>query len=339
MFTIIDFPDHVKWDDIVKSFPQFEVYYLHGYVTPFYHNGDGRPILITYTQKACKAIKVCLVRDLSGIKRLELDSGKYFDLVTPYGYGGFLVEGDLPQSFAEEYLEFCREHCFVSEFTRLCPFTTVRHPFGEVVELGATITMDATSLATIETNLTSKNRNMVRKAIRNEVSISNGTSSLLIEKFIKLYTETMASLNASDYYYFTPEFFNQIFIELPNNAELFYAQKDDEIIAMAIILHANRKAHYHLSCSTSDGQRMVATNLLLVEAAKWCTNNEIESLHLGGGVGGSNSDSLFSFKKSFNKNSYNPYSVGKLVIDEDLYKELSVGCIETDYFPRYRALT
>ncbi|MGI6439062.1 MAG: GNAT family N-acetyltransferase [Sphaerochaetaceae bacterium] len=292
--------------------------------------------MITYNGKNGKAIKVCLVRDLSDIERLKLGPDQYFDLVTPYGYGGFLVEGDLPESFEEEYIEFCREHRFVSEFTRMCPFVDVVHPFGEVVELGATVSMDTSSIEMIEHNLTSKNRNMVRKAIKNGVAVDYGVSPLLIDEFIKLYTETMVSLNASEYYYFSSEFFRQIFIELPNNTQLFYARSEDNIVAMAIILYANNKAHYHFSCSTKEGQRLAATNLLLVRVAEWCNEQSIHSLHLGGGVGGSNSDSLFSFKKSFNKNSYNPYSVGKLIVDHNLYNRFSEGCEETGFFPKYR---
>ena len=93
MFSIITFSEDTQWDVFVESFSCYEVYYLHGYVTPFYHNGDGKPILITYNEKDCRAVKVCLVRDLFEIERLRIAPEQYYDLVTPYGYGGFLVEG------------------------------------------------------------------------------------------------------------------------------------------------------------------------------------------------------------------------------------------------------
>jgi len=92
MFQKIRFDDKDNWNSIVKSFQHYEVYYLHGYVSAFRAHGDGEPALIYYNNNGCRAINVVMVRDLGDIHHLNLPKGELFDLVTPYGYGGFLVE-------------------------------------------------------------------------------------------------------------------------------------------------------------------------------------------------------------------------------------------------------
>lgn len=71
-----------SWDDIVKSFPDYDVYYLKGYVKPFELHGDGEPVLFVYDSGSLRAMYVFMKRNLGG---------GYFDIVSPYGYGGFLL--------------------------------------------------------------------------------------------------------------------------------------------------------------------------------------------------------------------------------------------------------
>lgn len=41
----ITLDEHAKWDEIVKSFKNYDVYWLSGYVRAFEINGDGQPLL------------------------------------------------------------------------------------------------------------------------------------------------------------------------------------------------------------------------------------------------------------------------------------------------------
>ena len=66
--------------------------------------------------------------------------------------------------------------------------------------------------------------------------------------------------------------------------------------------------HYHLSGSLSAYRNLGATNYLLYEAATWAAKHHIPSLHLGGGVG--IEDSLYNFKKQFNKISNTDFCIG-----------------------------
>ena len=43
IFKIISLQESQRWDEIIKSFRQFDVYYLNGYVKAFKTHGDGEP--------------------------------------------------------------------------------------------------------------------------------------------------------------------------------------------------------------------------------------------------------------------------------------------------------
>ena len=92
------------------------------------------------------------------------------------------------------------------------------------------------------------------------------------------------------------------------------------MISCAIILYSDRYAHYHLSGMRTDSRQYGSMNLLLFEAAKWAQENGKELLHLGGGVEGE--DSLYRFKKQFNKYGQLNYWIGSNIFISEKFNEL-----------------
>ena len=84
------------WDEIVRSFKDHDIYYLSGYVNSLYVNGDGMPLLFCYEKDGFRAMQVMLKRDIADDERFEgrIEKGTCFDLISPYGYGGWIFEGD-----------------------------------------------------------------------------------------------------------------------------------------------------------------------------------------------------------------------------------------------------
>jgi len=93
----------------------------------------------------------------------------------------------------------------------------------EVVDLGKTITMELRSKEQIWDDLSSKNRNVIRKSIRSGVEIYWGRSQSLFEEFIPLYNTTMMRDKAEEYYYFNRDFYQSILKDLKYNSMIFYA--------------------------------------------------------------------------------------------------------------------
>lgn len=347
MLTVCTLADAAQWDEAVRSFREYDVYYLSGYVKAFRLHGDGEPLLFRYEGDGIRGINVVMKRDIARDLHFagKLKENLYFDFATPYGYGGWLLEGEgdrRPLFMA--YEEQCREHRIVSEFVRFHPVLinhkTVRDGY-EVIGLGGTIAMELASPEEIWANLTSKNRNMIRKARKNGLRVYNGRCPAIYETFREIYNATMDKDHAEDYYYFGPMFYESVLTDLPRNAQVFYAQTDDGTIAAAsIMLAANGRMSYHLSGSRRELQHLAPTNLLLYEAALWGCANGCKTLHLGGGVG-SGEDSLYQFKKAFYRGEPCRFHIGRKVFLPEEYVALTA--MRTDipeedgFFPRYRA--
>lgn len=339
------------WDSIVKSFENYEIYYLSFYVRAFEIHGDGKPMLIYYSCKDMRAVNVVFLRDISKDSRFEklIKGNEFFDIITPYGYGGFLIEGNTSDKNLEklnlEYVKLCNSLNIVSEFVRFNPLSKnacINKKIYDVTDLSKTITIDLDSSDQIWKNITSKNRNVIRKSIKSGVEIYWGRSPELIDEFIVLYTKTMKKDGATDYYYFEKDFYESVLKDLKYNSMFFYAVYEGKIISMSIIIYENKHMHYHLSASDRVYQHLAPTNLLLYEAACWGVNNGFEKFHLGGGLG-SKEDNLYKFKKAFNRNSDTVFSIGKKIFDQRKYDEL-IKMREVDenfevsnsFFPEYR---
>lgn len=345
MLTVYTLEQSEQWDAIVRSFEQYDTYWLSGYVKAFKIHGDGEPLLFLYEGDNTRGINVVMKRDIAKDKHFigKLKEDTLFDFATPYGYGGWLIEGENTDELFSQYEKWCLENNVVSEFVRFHPVVKNHEFVGtnyEVIGLGETITMDLSSPEIIWANITSKNRNMIRKAQKNDIVIKTGNSENLYETFMDIYNATMDKDDAEDYYYFRKEFYDSVRTDLKDNAQLFYAVLNDKIIAASIMIYANGKMNYHLSGSIREYANLAPSNLLLYEAACWGNANGYKTLYLGGGVG-SGEDSLFKFKRAFYRgDDLNRFYIGKKIFNVDKYTELvnsRVYDCESGFFPKYRA--
>ena len=331
------------WDNIVKSFANHDIYYFSGYVKAFQIHGDGDPHLLYYVSDKLRAIYVFMKR--------ATDIDGYFDSITPYGYGGMLFEGDITNdnlnTFWSEYTTIMQKNKIVDNFVRYHPVLANAIPMKKVstvIDLGKTIAIDLCSPDIIWSNISSKNRNMIRKAEKNNIKILNSKDFSLFADFRHIYNSTMDKDNASMYYYFNEAFYQSIHKDLFNNYEMFYAVLNGKPIAMSIILYANKQMHYHLSGSITEFRHLAPSNLLLYKAAIWGFEQGFKTFHLGGGVG-SDEDNLYKFKAAFNRNSNYQFSIGKELFNKEIYKELVNLRIakdshfdkESTFFPLYRS--
>jgi hypothetical protein len=334
-----------EWNRVVRSFFRHDVYHLSGYVKAFRLHGDGDPMLFCYEGQSIRGINVVMKRDIADDPCFadQIAPDTYFDFITPYGYGGWLIEGDGDKAeLFSAYETWCRENRIVSEFVRYHPMldnAESSEGFYEVVRLGKTVAMDLSSPDTIWANLTSKNRNMVRKAQKSGVAIYRGQFPSIYQTFKEIYDSTMDADNAAEYYHFKDEFYDSVRNDLSEEAQIFWAEVDGRIIAISIMLSENGYMNYHLSGSLREYQHLAPSNLLLYKAALWGCRNGCKSLHMGGGVG-SKEDSLYKFKSAFNRNETKQFAIGKKIYLQDVYENLAqmkVSDPENNFFPKYRA--
>lgn len=344
MLTVYSIDQAEQWDLIVKSFREYDVYWLSGYVKGFQIHGDGEPLLFFFENGQTRGINVVMKRDVAAVNYFtgKIPEKKYYDFASPYGYGGWIIEGTETGELFAAYESWCLKNGIISEFVRFHPMIKnheVCKSFYEVIQLGEVVHMDLASPSVIWDNMIRECRNRVRKAVKNGVRIYNGRSSEIYDTFRKIYNCTMDAVNAAQYYYLEEGFCRSVLEDIPDNAQVFFAVKDKAVIAASIILTANGRINYHFSGRLHEYSLWAPMDLLLYKVALWGYANGYKTFHLGGGVG-SKEDGLIKFKRKFYKRQLNRFFIGEKKYDEEKYSELVSlrgTIVDNDFFPKYRA--
>lgn len=339
-----------NWDQVVRSFDDHDIYWLSGYVRAFRLHGDGEPMLLYYEDGDLRGINVVMKRDIAHDKHFvgKIPEGEYFDLATPYGYGGWLFEGEEKEDsfdkFSEEYTSLCKDNKIVSEFVRFHPVlenaSFINDRYYDTVLLGPTVAIELDDKEKIWERYSSKNRSHIRVAMKEGVSVKIDNSKEAFEQFMKIYETTMDHDDADSYYYFDRDFFESVRKDLEGSGTIFTAYLGDVAIASSIMLYSEKYMNYHLSGQLFEYRRYSGTSVILDEAAKWGCDKGFRWLHLGGGLGAKEGP-LYEFKKAFYKKGEDKkFHIGRKIFDEERYNELlgmREGDLDEGFFPRYRA--
>lgn len=321
--------DREKWNSIVKEFTNWDIYYTWEYAVSFTNQDGGKTYLIHYTDGEYSLYYVVIERDIADIAEFtgRIPAGKFFDWETPYGYGGpfsadSYIRQELQKKFLSELTKLARKRNVVSQFIRFHPLLGNHLLCDKAIEykyIHDVIYMDLCTEDDILVQIHSKARNLVRKAIKNNIIITHDKGQHL-DEFISIYEATMQRDDAGEFYYFPREYYEFLCREMGDNIEFFYASKDDKIIAAAIFFYGRQYMHYHLSGSLKEYGTYAPNNLLIYEAAKWGRERGCEKLHLGGGIQAN--DGLFHFKQQFNPSGRIGFFVGRNIFLPNAYKAL-----------------
>lgn len=278
----------------------------------------------------------------------------YFDIITPYGYGGQMIErcasgreAELIALFNQAFERYCKQENIVSYFARFHPFAdngpAFQAFFDEVTPIRNVISMDL-GLDRVTDNLTSKARYHYRSALDRNVSVRLETAESGLDEFIDMYYAQMDSKHAKDYYFFSREYFEYLFERFPQNMLLLSAQAEDQNIFFTLILAYGDIAYSHLTCRKpgfSYYKANYAGNIAAAEAAK---ARGCKYFMLGGGLSSDEKDPLYVFKKQFSKEEPRLFYIGKRIFDRDTYEALCCNdphteeLAESSFFPQYRSL-
>ena len=134
----IYFYENERWNEIVRSYSNYDVFYLNEYVVALMNENEknGIPILLHYKNKDDNAINVVFVRDIAKDVKLKdhIEGNKYYDLISPYGYGGFIGNVTDYEALNDAYNAYCIEKGYICEFVRFELFTGYSLHYDGVVE-------------------------------------------------------------------------------------------------------------------------------------------------------------------------------------------------------------
>ena len=176
----------------------------------------------------------------------QLENKDYFDIVTPYGYGGPVIqeatdEEKLLSGYFEAFSKYCQKNDIITEFIRFDLFenTQVRESFyGDTSLVGNCIVKNLK--LPIEEDVRKKIFKDARIAKEKGVKIIMEQTGEHIDDFLEMYYSTMDRNGADDYYYF-----KTAYIE-PFNFRIATIKEQEELINHVKMiqrkLHENEKA-------------------------------------------------------------------------------------------------
>jgi lipid II:glycine glycyltransferase (peptidoglycan interpeptide bridge formation enzyme) len=208
-----------------------------------------------------------------------------------------------------------------------------------LIKLNPTVIVELAQPEKMLSNFRKNFRYDIRKSYKQGLTVRIATTKSDWAIFKKIYEETMKHLSADEYYFFTEEYYNFLAAQ-EKNVFLLLAEFQNEVIGASCFFYDKYCLHYHLSGMKRKFSKLNANKRLLFEAFKLASVKGCKFAHLGGGVGGSEEDSLMKFKAGFSSLREQFY-IAKRIHDEEVYDKIcqSLGLQneKSGFFPAYRA--
>ncbi len=273
----------------------------------------------------------------------------YYDIVTPYGYGGPIIEESknkeiLLQNYNEAFKRYCEKNNIVSEFVRFHPIINNALDFKKIYDVVYMRKTLGTNLEKyndpIQEEFSKSCRKNIRQCKNKGITVVVTEAPKDISKFKEIYYSTMKRNNATDYYYFKDEYFNKILQYFPQNILTVEAIYEGKTIAMGLYFIYNQILHIHLSGTLTEYLYLSPAYMLRYGATLWAKEHGYKLIHHGGGRSNSLEDSLYLFKKNFARNTEFDFYIGKKIWNEEIYNKLCeekhIDPEKIDFFPAYR---
>jgi len=326
MFLVLTLNDFDLWEQFLHRLPfnRQDVYFTPDYYSLYQNYGDGEAQCFVFEKDGNIALYPFLKNPISPLG-YQLDK-EYYDIQGAYGYNGLIASTDDAVFIADFWKEFdiyCNENDIIAEFMRFHPLLNnqrLASPKMKTFFSRHTVALDLSlSLDEIWTQqFSSKNRNMIRKAEKEGVTIVESDD---YETFRKLYDSTMINLNAENYYFFPQSYYDEYKASFKDKSILYFAMFNGKVIAGSMFMFSGNYAHYHLSARDREYSKYAANNLILWHGIQKAKERGCKWFHFGGGTTGDENDSLLLFKQNFSKTK-TEFWIGKRVHNQAVYDRI-----------------
>ena len=292
-----------------------------------------------------------LISNLFIKRKIEVilpDGNNYFDIVTPYGYGGpfihyFTDKEKLITSYMETFEEYALNNNIISEFVRFHPIlgngVDFEKSYNSIFER-KTVGTNLTFKDVITSEFSKHKRKEIKKILNNpDIHYEIDENPQDLTDFIKIYYSTMDRNGANKYYYFDNEYFQKLLRSLPKNLITCKVFHKNQLISMGIYFRYNKFLHAHLSGTLSEYLEFSPSYLLKYAMAIYGHEKGFDVIHYGGGSSPSPENGLYKFKKDFGNKTEFDFYIAKKIWNEKKYKEiceLTHSDINSAFFPAYR---
>lgn len=345
--SIYTIDNEKKWDEIVTSVDAYDVFFLSGYVKAFMleNPANGIPLLFVYEDNIDKAINVVFKRDISKTIGFEdIAENTLFDLISPYGYGGFIGSVTNYDNLNKEYTSYCLNNGIICEFVRFNLFGEYYKNYPGVVKSNTHNVVRSLDMSDDEMwmDFKPKVRKNVKRAIQNNLEIIVDDTGEYLDDFLRIYYGTMERSNAEKHFFFSKGFFKTI-NSMTGHFVYFHIKHNEEIISTELVIIGSNNCYSYLGGTNHQYFDLRPNDLLKYEIIKWANKKGLNNFVLGGGYGAD--DGIFQYKVCLAPHGVVDFHIGKRIFDIDKYDYLckkrnieshSLSPDEIVFFPEYR---
>ena len=227
-----------------------DLYFDENYGKLYEKIEKGKAEIFKFENEDGKITNQFLIREIP-----EKVNGKtYYDIVTPYGYGGPIInylkgnKENLLKEFEKNFKKYAEERNIVSEFVRFHPIkenAIDMKPIYNSTYMRKTLITKLDEEDVVKKQISKSARKNIRQALNKGVIYKITEKPNDISVFKNIYYSTMDRNHATDYYYFDDEYFQNILNYYKENLILIEAIFEGKTIAAGIYFIYNDIIHIH----------------------------------------------------------------------------------------------
>jgi len=328
-FSILN-PYHPAWSALFERLPrgQRDVFYTDGFARLCQQtlNREDEVHCAVFSQGDKVILYPFAKRNIGRLTGISALSDCY-DITGLYGRGGLVSGGAGPvdlEHFHQAFADYCRNERIICGFDRFHPVMAnerVAGPGARVIDVGGFVVVDLRpELEEIYASFKPSVRKDLRKAERHSVTCFSEAGPSYLMDFIEIYHATMQRNGATDFYYFTEDYFRSLCDLLAGQYHFYYATVADIIVSCELVLHHGKYAHSFLGGTRLDALPLSANPMLKWNIIRHLKSMGCEYFLLGGGT--TPDDGVFNFKKAYAPEGVFASRIGGTVWDHQAYDKV-----------------
>lgn len=265
-------------------------------------------------------------RDISN-ELTFLETGKYFDIITPFDYGGFYYSSNkILESFLRKFEIKCEEENIISGFFRFNPLLKqdydILKKYINIVKIQDHIVIPLGK---------DYQKEFSKRKMRNINKSSKYAYNFLINdninNFYEVYNSSMKRVDANKYFFFDKNTLNNLL----HFGSIFSIEFQNKVVSSIFVLEDKDNIYYFLGGTMSEYLHYGFNSLLFDLVCKYYNSSKKRFL-LGGGKNG-----LYQYKKEFSTTT-TPFYIGKKIFNKKVYNTLvdDIKQNNNEFFPKYR---
>ena len=331
MYELISIQEHSRWQRILDILQISDIYYTSQYFLGALKLDPGEALLFYYKDEDGEVAYPFIKR------RVNDEDTPYFDVTTPFGYGGPVLKAEknqtnLAANFRKAFVEYCQNEKIIAEYIRFHPLKENVRFFKDHLKI---FPLYETFTIKLKDYYTAKKKTQLLNEEDSELVVKKlGTVRHMFEFLVLYYSAARRREEADSYYFFTNDYFETLISSMGANLHLFGAYRENKLVSACYVLAMGDTIYYHLEGSLSELESEHTMRTLLLKVAEWGEENYYAFFHLGGDFQGEPNKGK-QIKKSIANCEPAVFSIGQKIHDLQTYHNM-VSIEDEDIIRRYR---